>query len=127
MTEQAELLQRISCKSSTLRGMDGAGLCGRTLLWRSVILRAFQDAGWDLSGAATAMNYRDAHNSRASALLWLRGYSKDFRDVCDLAKCIPGLVRDAARTMFGDAIDDLQIPIDLHDARSVLAARGAES
>ena len=128
MTEQTELLQRISCKSSTLRGVYNTDdLCNRALLCRAVILRAFQDAGWELRGAETAMGYRDACNNRASALLWLRGTTHEFFQVCRLADCDPHAVMDAAKNILGDAIDELQIPVNLNDARAVLAARSTES
>lgn len=131
MTEQkedtAELLQKITCKSSTLRAINDEGYCNRTILWRAVIMRAFQDAGLDLSAIKTDFQYRNAYNIRAVALVWLRGHSEDFCQVCDLAKCNSEAVRDAARTMFNDLIDELQIPIDARGVRAILAARSVES
>ncbi|KKK84924.1 hypothetical protein LCGC14_2778450 [marine sediment metagenome] len=131
MSEQGkdteELLRSISSTSASLRVIEDGDVCNRTLLWRGVILRAFQDAGWDLNDVQMDIKYRDAFNIRASALIWLRGNSEDFHKVCDFAKCDPKGVKIAAKDIFGALIHELQIPIDVYDARDLLAARGVES
>ena len=131
MSEQregaGEMLQNITSTSASLRAMEDGVICIYTILWRGVILRAFQDAGWNLDDVQTDLKYRDAFNIRASALIWLRGNSKDFHEVCHLAKCDPNGVATAAKGIFGSLIHEPQIPIDIYDARSALAARGVES
>ncbi len=112
---------------AALRAMEDRDISVCNVLWRGVIMRVFQDAAFDLDDMKTDLKYRDAFNIRASALVWLRGNSKDFHEVCSLAKSDPEGVEIAAKDMFGALIQELQIPIDIYDARSVLAARGAES
>ena len=112
---------------AALRAMEDGDISGYNVLWRGVIMRVFQDASFNLDDVKTDIKYRDVSNIRASALVWLRGNSEDFHRVCHLAKCDPENVRIAAKDMFGSLIHELQIPIDVYDARSALAARGVES
>ena len=73
---------------------------GETMLWRAVILRAFQDATYGLHGAKPRRNpRRPTRTSRRYAMearSWLLGNSSFFRRVCDLAGLDPVMVRASA-------------------------------
>ena len=73
---------------------------GETMLWRAVILRAFQDATYGLHGAKPRRNpRRPTRTSRRHAVAargWLLGRGSFFRRVCDLAGLDPVMVRASA-------------------------------
>ena len=73
---------------------------GETVLWRAVILRAFQDATYGLHGSKPRRQpRRPTRTSRRHAVEargWLLGNSSFFRRVCDLAGLDPVMVRASA-------------------------------
>ena len=73
---------------------------GETMLWRAVILRAFQDATYGLHGVKPRRQpRRPTRTSRRHAVAardWLMGRSSFFHRVCDLAGLDPVMVRASA-------------------------------
>jgi hypothetical protein len=98
----------------------------REMLWSAVIVRAFNDAAWVPDDVDTARNYVENHLDYSSALVWLRGNTKDFMTVCEFANINPGYVRRLARERFGDRIDELQTPVTYAQARAIVRERDVD-
>jgi hypothetical protein len=115
-------MSRINDLNEPISTLDPATIhpsqCNR--LWAAVIARAFADADWSPDDKAakkiTPDLYQELFNDRASALVWLRGNTEAFGDVCDAAHANPEYVRRIARSRYGKLIDKCWTPIPLSEA-----------
>jgi hypothetical protein len=71
-------------------------------LWRAVIFQARLDATMNIHLGPSRQSRTLANTealARHRARHWLTGFSRDFREVCELAGFEPELVRDAGRRL----------------------------
>lgn len=71
-----------------------ANIRGEVRLWQSVILQALWDA---TSNAHLTKEYHTTEFDYSNSIAWLKGFSRDFIDVCHNAGFDPRYVREEAK------------------------------